>query len=148
MSDTRVGTKCNGCERIRTSENCLMIPRPSGNGFYFYHFCRACVRAKCRLQHRKQPPKKTCTRRDKHKEAARYRLRTELKSGRMERQPCEVCGKKAEAHHPDYSKPLEVRWLCRKHHAMEHWMPTDSPLMEKVMADRKIHERNLAETGG
>jgi hypothetical protein len=34
--------------------------------------------------------------------------------------PCETCGKKAEAHHDDYSKPLEVRWLCRKHHRMWH----------------------------
>lgn len=34
--------------------------------------------------------------------------------------PC-FCGEtKTEAHHPDYSKPLEVIWLCRKHHGEEH----------------------------
>ena len=38
----------------------------------------------------------------------------------LERQPCEVCGEKAEAHHPDYSKPLDVRWLCKRHHMIEH----------------------------
>jgi len=32
-------------------------------------------------------------------------------------QPCEVCGcEKSEAHHEDYSKPLEINWLCKKHH--------------------------------
>lgn len=32
---------------------------------------------------------------------------------------CQSCGREAplEAHHADYSKPLEVSWLCRKCHA-------------------------------
>jgi ribosomal protein S27AE len=41
--------------------------------------------------------------------------------GRLIRQPCEVCGeKKVEAHHDDYDKPLDVRWLCPAHHAETH----------------------------
>ena len=36
-------------------------------------------------------------------------------------QPCEVCGAvPAEMHHNDYSKPLEVRWLCNRHHQRLH----------------------------
>jgi hypothetical protein len=36
-------------------------------------------------------------------------------------QPCEVCGDlKVTAHHDDYSKPLDVRWLCRLHHSRAH----------------------------
>lgn len=36
-------------------------------------------------------------------------------------QSCEVCGvEKAEAHHDDYSRPGDVRWLCRKHHSQHH----------------------------
>jgi len=31
--------------------------------------------------------------------------------------PCQVCGDdKSEAHHEDYSRPLDVVWLCHKHH--------------------------------
>ena len=42
-------------------------------------------------------------------------------SGKIERQPCEHCGiEKSEAHHPDYSKPLEVKWLCKKCHVQLH----------------------------
>lgn len=44
-----------------------------------------------------------------------------LRRGRLTQQPCEVCGgPKAQMHHDDYLKPLEVRWLCRKHHSELH----------------------------
>ncbi len=40
-----------------------------------------------------------------------------VRAKRLIPEPCEVCGrKKAEAHHEDYSKPLNVVWLCRIHH--------------------------------
>lgn len=32
----------------------------------------------------------------------------------------ENCKEKAERHHPDYSKPLEIIWLCNKHHDLLH----------------------------
>jgi len=36
-------------------------------------------------------------------------------------QPCERCGCiETNAHHEDYSKPLEVMWLCDKHHGERH----------------------------
>jgi hypothetical protein len=35
--------------------------------------------------------------------------------------PCEVCkSPDTHAHHDDYSKPLDVRWLCSQHHGQEH----------------------------
>lgn len=50
---------------------------------------------------------------------ARYKLRYEVKMGRIEKLPCLECGnEKSEAHHEDYAKPLEVIWLCRKHHSL------------------------------
>ena len=35
---------------------------------------------------------------------------------------CEKCGstEKLHRHHPDYSKPLEIKILCEKHHNEEH----------------------------
>jgi len=39
----------------------------------------------------------------------------------LAQQSCEVCGEpKADGHHDDYGKTLDVRWLCRKHHAEHH----------------------------
>jgi hypothetical protein len=39
----------------------------------------------------------------------------------MERGACEVCGvANAQAHHDDYTKPLDVRWFCQAHHGEAH----------------------------
>lgn len=43
-----------------------------------------------------------------------------LQSGKLQRQPCSVCGGKAQAHHEDYTKPLDITWLCQTHHAARH----------------------------
>lgn len=44
-----------------------------------------------------------------------------IQKGELVRQPCQHCGKpKTEAHHVDYSKPLDVQWLCKKHHVAWH----------------------------
>lgn len=52
---------------------------------------------------------------------ARSLFRTMVLNGMIKPKPCEVCGcKKVEGHHDDYSKPLEVRWLCTLHHRKLH----------------------------
>lgn len=44
-----------------------------------------------------------------------------IRDGRLFKKPCEVCDNlDVHAHHEDYSKPLEVRWLCKDHHMHEH----------------------------
>lgn len=44
-----------------------------------------------------------------------------IRNGLLTRNPCEVCGElKVDAHHDDYMRPLDVRWLCRKHHNEHH----------------------------
>ena len=56
---------------------------------------------------------------EKHR--AHVAVMNAIRHGKIVSQPCVVCGdKKSEGHHPDYSKPLEVVWLCRKHHMMLH----------------------------
>lgn len=61
-------------------------------------------------------------RRDPIKIKARYLVERAVKNGDLVRTPCEVCGAvgRIEAHHTDYSKPLQVQWLCPKHHRERH----------------------------
>lgn len=41
--------------------------------------------------------------------------------GILVQEPCEQCGNKfSYAHHDDYNKPLDVRWLCNKCHTRWH----------------------------
>lgn len=53
--------------------------------------------------------------------AAREKVARAKRSGRLTQLPCEVCGSAhSQAHHDDYSKPLDVRWLCKIHHSEIH----------------------------
>jgi len=63
-------------------------------------------------------------RRELHPEKAKanYDVSNAIRDGRLVKQPCERCGasKLVQAHHDDYSKPLEVRWLCFPCHRIHH----------------------------
>lgn len=44
-----------------------------------------------------------------------------VKAGLIVKMGCEVCRSvDVQAHHTDYGKPLEVRWLCVLHHSDLH----------------------------
>ena len=56
---------------------------------------------------------------DKYK--AHNAVSNAIRDDRLRKEPCEVCGaKNVHGHHDDYSKPLEVRWLCPVHHRAHH----------------------------
>lgn len=54
------------------------------------------------------------------KHEARWKVSRALKTGRLVRQPCRCGATDSQAHHRDYSMPLEVEWLCRPCHDAEH----------------------------
>lgn len=70
------------------------------------------IRRKARRKNRERYPQKA---------RARYAVGNAIRSGKLVRQPCLVCGnEKSEAHHADYQKTLDVMWLCRLHHRAWH----------------------------
>ena len=65
-----------------------------------------------------------------HQIRARNAVSKAISRGLLTPQPCEKCGFQGFAkdgrnlvhgHHDDYSKPLTVRWLCKKCHHLEHY---------------------------
>jgi hypothetical protein len=77
--------------------------------------CLGEMRAERRKQLERSAQYERLVRSPAHKE-----VHAALKNGLLVKQPCEVCGAPAHAHHDDYSKPLDVRWLCRTHHMGLH----------------------------
>jgi hypothetical protein len=81
------------------------------------------IERRAKEKERRKPRSRT---REYHKKfpermAANYAVRKALKSGVLKRWGCMCCDEtKTEAHHPDYSAPLSVVWLCRVHHAEIH----------------------------
>jgi len=62
------------------------------------------------------------------KEMVEYRVNR----GIIEQQPCIVCGNtNSMGHHPDYTKPLEVMWLCQKHHSEIHHKLNPEPAVKE-----------------
>jgi hypothetical protein len=111
------GCRCDDC---RAAKGVIQKRYVSNN--------REKVREKGRIQEAKYREK----RREKYKEQgfdpvknrAYANLRYAMKTGRVVKGECEQAGEdcwgEIQAHHDDYSKPLEVRWLCASHHGLLH----------------------------
>lgn len=52
---------------------------------------------------------------------AHYLVSNAVRDGRLKKEPCLFCGQEnVHAHHRDYTKPLEVVWLCPRCHNRLH----------------------------
>lgn len=109
MADGHLG-KCKACTRYDVREN-----RKKRVEYYAeYDRKRSKEPARRAKNMASLPPEKR---------KAYYAVHNATARGKIKKMPCEVCGEvKSEAHHHDYSKPLDVMWVCRKHHADIHRM--------------------------
>lgn len=100
--------KCKGCTRTDMRRH----RRANGD------------RMRARDRSRSREPQRVALRRaerrrNRNKQRARQAVARAIKRGDLVRNQCEVCGNpKSEAHHNDYTKPLDVRWLCFFHHRL------------------------------
>lgn len=66
---------------------------------------------------------------------ARIALQRAVKRGDLIRQPCFTCGEtEVEGHHVAYDLPLDVVWLCHRHHVIVH-LETKRLKLDAMMND-------------
>ena len=120
---------CSKCHKVfdETIEN---FPPSKVSKSGFNSWCRACKRENdipYSRKYRKEHPKIIVMKNREYikKYPERYKavslVNEAIRKGELKRKPCEVCGAlKVHAHHEDYSQPLNVKWLCPKHHKELH----------------------------
>lgn len=80
-------------------------------------YCSKCHAAYMREWRRSHP----LTEEQRVKDRARSYAGVYLRRGKLKKEPCEACeSPKSQMHHEDYSKPLNVIWLCRRCHLALH----------------------------
>lgn len=84
-----------------------------------HRYCLSCHNEYMRVNRKKH---KELTPEQRLKANCRSYLNVYIKRGKIIPQPCSICNSldNIEAHHEDYTKPLEVIWLCREHHLDHH----------------------------
>jgi hypothetical protein len=113
MADGRLG-KCKECTKVDVGTN-YRAHRMQYAEYERLRFQRPERRKKAVEYHRNSVTK------NPEKAAARTAVGNAVRDGRLLKKPCQTCGNaKSEAHHPDYSMPLDVIWLCRMHHLEQH----------------------------
>ena len=109
MADGHVN-KCKECNKNDVIEN-------REKRLYYY-------RDYDRKRGNRQTPeyKKNYSEKYPNKRKAHHIVNNAIRSKKLFKEPCEICGSfyRPHAHHDDYSKPLEVRWLCDPHHRKLH----------------------------
>lgn len=74
-----------------------------------------------------QATRKKWAEKNPHKIKAHKAVSRAIRSGKIQpRYSCEKCGsigKRLEKHHEDYSKPLQIQWLCAKCHGITRRKP-------------------------
>lgn len=111
--------KCKQCTKNDASQN-----RAENHEYYLvYDRIRYDVqgfRGNKRSIEEQRHYKRDWSKKNKQKRNAHNKVKRAIEKGILTKQPCGICGSidGVEAHHEDYNKPLDVKWLCSYHHGL------------------------------
>lgn len=115
---------CSTCKDYLEEHQFTKRPEYARGRDYECRWCRR-VRTAAQKQTRK---KKKIWRQSRPIESARWAVNNAIRIGKMIKpHGCKRCGKSTRsrllhAHHPDYSKQLDVVWMCAQCHAVTHML--------------------------
>lgn len=111
--------RCLTCKIIKLLIDFPLYFYKRNNKKYHGSYCQNCLnhkkgRSKYFMKYRNKPGENV-------KHNARRKAQQAVKSKKLIKQPCINCKEpKSQMHHKDYSKPLDITWLCNKCHKQEH----------------------------
>ena len=130
--------KMKVCGRCRTN------PRAASHRYCLS--CKAAWMREWRKTHKEISPEQAL------KAKARHYANVYQRRGCFDRKPCRICGSdQAQKHHPDYTKPLLIDWLCRPCHLAEHRSGRDTHDESAVnieIGTRRHHRRRKQKKEG
>lgn len=99
---------------------CSRCDEPLGDRLGRGRYCRKCNNE---ASARSRKPYAELSEERRRRQIARSYANVCLKRGKISRSPCIKCGtsENLHMHHHDYSKPLEIEWMCRPCHEATHF---------------------------
>lgn len=115
MADGLLG-KCKVCAKLDVQSNY------AANRDYYLQYEQRRKRLPHRIEARREYARTYTYPTGRKRHAAVNAVNNALRKGEIQKQPCCVCGSttRIHGHHEDYSRPLDVVWLCPLHHAEYH----------------------------
>ena len=132
---------CTGCKQALPESSFYAHPTSLDGLFYK---CKPCHRAEVSARQHAQkrgdwkPKGRRLTTHDHTRSATKYAART----GKLvAADACTDCGQSfaaapREKHHPDYSNPLDIVWLCRRCHNRRHPSRKAIEFLERIAGER------------
>ena len=112
-SNDGLAAKCKLCQKVYDKARDSQHHRIEARAIYAQTEEGKLAGNKAKSKYRNKNPVKAKA----HAQVARA-----IRGGKLFKESCQICGSNdgIHAHHNDYAKPLNIRWLCSEHHNQWH----------------------------
>ena len=132
--------KCSKCKRIRKDKEFYVCPSRGGR---LSNMCKDCFRRQSREREKTRDRTnrnrvKARSREKKYKHQVRKCVSVGYRQGYIPRSQCQDPGcslMKVQGHHWDYMRPIDVIWVCQRHHTRAD----NDPIYEQKLINNRYN---------